>query len=76
MEIFEFIEKVKEQFDDAPETLEATDKFREVDGYSSLTALMLLSMFDEEYGVTVTGDDMRKMETVQDLFNFVQSRIQ
>ena len=75
MEINDFIEKVMEQFDDAPETLVATDKFRDVDGYSSLTALMLLSMFDEEYGVTVTGDDMRKMETIQDLFDLVQSRI-
>lgn len=75
MEINDFIEKMKEQYDDVPETLKACDKFRDIDGYSSLTALMILSMIDEEYGVTVTGDDMRKMQTIQDLFELVQSRI-
>lgn len=75
MEINEFIKNVKEQFEDAPESLNSNDKFRELDGYSSLTALMILSMIDEEYNVTVTGDDMRQMQTIQDLFDLVQSRV-
>ena len=30
---------------------------------------------DEEYNVTVTGDDMKKQVTIGDLYNLVSSRL-
>ena len=42
---------------------------------SSLVALMIISMIDEEYNVTVTGDDMKKQVTIGDLYNLVSSRL-
>ena len=48
-------------FDDVDAGLLTTEtKFHELDDYTSLVALMIISMIDEEYNVTVTGDDMKK----------------
>ena len=76
MEMNDFIGNLRDQFDDLDESIVLTPEmsFRDIDGYSSLVALLIISMFDEEYGVTVTGDDMRT-STVQDLFNLVQSKL-
>lgn len=76
MELKDFIEKFAEQFDDVDvNTLSAETKFREIEGYTSLVALLIITMIDEEYNVTVTGDDMKKQVTIGDLFNLVASRL-
>lgn len=75
MEIKEFIENFADQFDDTdaseftPETV-----FHELDEYSSLIALSIIAMVDEEYDVTLKGDDMRSAVTIQDLFNIVKAK--
>ena len=75
MTIKEFIEKFAEQFDDTdlseftPETV-----FHELDEYSSLIALSIIAMVDEEYGVTLNASEMSAAVTIQDLFNTVQSK--
>ena len=76
MELKDFIEKFAEQCDDVDvNTLSAETKFREIEGYTSLVALLIITMIDEEYNVTVTGDDMKKQVTIGDLFNLVASRL-
>lgn len=76
MELNEFIEKFAEQFDDVDvSSLTAETKFREIEGYTSLVALLIITMIDEEYNVTVTGDDMKRQVTIGDLFNLVSSRL-
>ncbi len=75
MEIKEFIQNFADQFDDTdvevftPETV-----FHELEEYSSLIALSIIAMVDEEYDVTLKGDDMRSAVTIQDLYNIVQSK--
>ena len=76
MEIKEFIENFAAQFDDTDaEVFTAETKFRELDEWSSLIALSVISMVDEEYSVTLKGDDIVKASTVQDLFNAVHAKI-
>lgn len=76
MELEEFIEKFAEQFDDIDVgQLTSEVKFRELKGYTSLVALLIITMIDEEYDVTVTGDDMKKQVTIGDLYNLVSSRL-
>ena len=76
MEMTDFIEKLAEQFDDVDAGLLTTEtKFHELDDYTSLVALMIISMIDVEYHVTVTGDDMKKQVTIGDLYNLVSSRL-
>jgi acyl carrier protein len=50
-------------------------RFRqEIEEWSSLTALSVIAMIDAEYGVSIKGEDIKKSETIEDLFNLVKSR--
>ncbi len=75
MELKEFIENFANQFDetDANE-FTAETKFHELEEWSSLIALSLIAMVDEEYDVTLKGDDIKSAVTVEDLFNTVKSK--
>ena len=76
MEMNEFIEKFAEQFDEIEvEILNADTNFRSLEGWSSLVALLVISMIDEEYNITITGDEMKQQTTIGDLFNLVSSRL-
>lgn len=76
MDIKEFIQHFAEQFDETdvneftPETV-----FHDLDEYSSLVALSIIAMVNEEYDVTLKGDDMSAAVTIQDLFNIVKSKM-
>jgi acyl carrier protein len=75
MDINTFIEKMTEQYDDGDGiALAPGSKFKDVKGWSSLIALSVISMIDEEYNVSVSGNDIRSSETIEDLFNMVKSR--
>lgn len=72
MEINSFIENVTDQFDDLGGIeLTADTKFRDLDSWSSITALSIISMIDEEYDVQLKGDDIRASETIKDIFDKV-----
>lgn len=75
MELKEFIENFANQFDetDASE-FTAETKFHDLEEWSSLIALSLIAMVDEEYDVTLKGDDIKSAVTVEDLFNTVKSK--
>ena len=75
MDINEFIEKFAEQFDDLDgEVLTADTLFREIDCWSSITALSIIAMIDEEYGVQIKGDDIRSSQTIKDVFDKVAAK--
>ena len=75
MDIKSFIANFAEQFEDTdasvftPETI-----FRELDEWSSLTALSILAMIDEEYDIQLSPAEMRTTTTIQALFDLVQSK--
>ena len=74
MDLKVFIEHFVEQFDDTTE-ITASTVFHELDEYSSLIALSIIAMVDEEYDVQLKGDDIRSAVTVEDLFNIVKSKM-
>lgn len=77
MELNDFIANFAEQFDDTDASeITATTVFHELDEYSSLIALSIIAMVDEEYDVQLKGDDMRSAVTVEDLFNIVKSKVE
>jgi acyl carrier protein len=76
MELNEFIQNFAEQFDDTPANEFTKDTvFHELDEYSSLIALSIISMVDEEYGVTLTGNEMKAAVTIEDLYNTVKASL-
>lgn len=74
MEINDFIEKFAEQFDDtAIELFTPETEFKELDEWSSLTALSVIAMVDDEYGKSIKGDLIRNSKTIQDLFDKINA---
>lgn len=75
MEIKEFIENFANQFDDTDASeIQADTVYKELDEWSSLIALSVIAMVDEEYDITIKGDDIRNSNTVEDLFNIVKDK--
>jgi acyl carrier protein len=75
MELNDFVKNFASQFDETdsneffPET-----KFKNLDEWSSLLALSVIAMVDEEYRVKIKGDDIRNLSTIEDLYTVVKSR--
>lgn len=75
MNIQEFIENFAAQFDETDEELFAADtRFKELDEWSSLTALSIIAMVDDEYDVIIKGNDIINSDTIQDLFDIVEKQ--
>lgn len=66
----EFVELFGELFDDidvsgfTPET-----DFRDNDEWSSLIGLSVIAMVDDEFDVTLVGDDIKNSKTIADIYN-------
>ena len=76
MDIKGFIQNFADQFDDTPVSEFTKDTvFHDLDEYSSLIALSIISMVDDEYGVTLSGNEMKAAVTIEDLFNTVKAKM-
>lgn len=76
MQLDEFVNNFADQFDDTdPSEINASTSFRDLDEWSSLIALSIIAMVDEEYDVTLKGDDIKNAVTVEDLFKTVESKL-
>ncbi|MBN2730733.1 MAG: acyl carrier protein [Bacteroidales bacterium] len=72
-----FISKIENEFEDIPEgSLNSNTNFREDFDWSSVNALILFSLLNIEYDVIITAEDIKPAETIQDLYNIVQSKTQ
>ena len=75
MEIKEFIQNFAEQFDETDASAFTPDTvFHDLEEYTSLIALSIIAMVDEEYGVTIGAKEMRSSVTIQDLFDQVKAK--
>jgi acyl carrier protein len=71
-----FIKNFASQFEETDvSTFSPATKFKDLDEWSSLIALSIIAVIDEEYNVKVKGDDIRNSDTIEDLFHIVKSRI-
>jgi acyl carrier protein len=68
----DFVEVIKGLFADAT-SINAEVRFRELDEWSSMQALILIAAVDEHFGVTLPEKEFRKANTVEDLFLLTNS---
>lgn len=74
MELNEFIEKFAEQFDDLDDVnLSAGTVFKELDDWTSLVALSVIAMVDEEYDVHIGAKEIMGADTIESLYNMVKA---
>lgn len=76
MDINDFVKNFAAQFDETEEhVFTPNTRFRELDEWSSLIGLSIIAMVDEEYGVTLKGDDIKNSNTLEELYKIVTSRV-
>lgn len=70
-----FVELFAELFDDidvsgfTPET-----DFRDNDEWSSLIGLSVIAMVDDEFDITLVGDDIKSSKTIADIYNRILAK--
>ncbi|RGV49067.1 acyl carrier protein [Bacteroides intestinalis] len=75
MELQKFIQDFVDQFEDMNvDELTVNTEFKSLDEWSSLAALSIIAMIDDEYEVSVNGNDIRNSETIGDLFELIKSK--
>jgi len=75
MELQEFIKNFANQFEETDSSVFTKDTvFKNLDEWSSLLALSIIAMVDEEYGVALKGDDIRSANTIEDLYDIIKSK--
>lgn len=74
MKINDLINNLAHEFEIDPSQLTASTSFRGMKEWSSMHALILIALVNSEYDVTITGNDLMKIDTVSDLFEMVLNR--
>lgn len=75
MTLDEFVEAFAAEFEETPaDQFKADTEFKTLEDWSSLTALSIIAMVDENMDKTITGADIRASKTVEDLYNLAKSK--
>ena len=75
MELNNFIEKLSEALEMENATVLTGDtKFRELPEWDSLSYLSVIAMMDEEYDTQIESADFKKLETINDIINFIEKK--
>lgn len=67
-----FISNLKKQFEENDLSINLESKFRDLDGWDSMTALMVIAMLDEEYNVQIDPEEFKNFEYVHELYDLVK----
>ncbi len=71
----QFLDLFKDQFMQTDvNTITYETEFRTLGEWSSLLALCIIAMADENYSVKITDQDMKSCKTVEDIYNLVAAR--
>ena len=74
MELNDFIEKLAVELDEENSSdMNKLTEVKSMENWSSATALCVIAMIDAEYGVQITGQDIRAATTIEDLFKIVKA---
>lgn len=70
-----FVKQFASQFEETElsEFTKDTD-FKDLDEWNSLMGLAIIGFVDDEYNVQIKGEDIRKSETIEDLYKVIESR--
>jgi len=73
----EFIQNFASQFDETDAAIFTMEtRFKELDEWSSLISLAILNMLAKKYGVKLTPEEMKRSQTLQELYDLVLSKKQ
>jgi acyl carrier protein len=67
-----FLDLLEELFEKDKALIKMEDRFRDYDGWDSLTLLGMGALIHSEYGITIPRSDFEKIFTVQELYSYIQ----
>ncbi len=74
--IEEFIVLLEEEFEDLNKGfLKPDSKYRDIPNFSSMHALVLIALVDNKFDVLLNGADLKSTESVLELYNLIQSKL-
>lgn len=69
MELKDFISKIVEQLElEKYEFLDEDTRFRELEGWSSLSVMELIALYNDEFDIQISDVDIKKCTTLGDLY--------
>ena len=71
----QFVHAIKDAFEKPPENLGLSTVLRELEGWDSLTSVMLVAEIYADYRVQISGDEMSGCRTVADLMSLVEAKL-
>lgn len=75
MELQEFIEKIAEAIEvENIEVLNGSTVIRDLDEWSSLSVMLLIAFYDEEFSKEIGNQDIKECITLQDLYNLATAQ--
>lgn len=71
----EFIEKFASLFPvTSKDEINGDTEFKYLDDWSSMTTLSLVAMVEDDYGITLSSNDIRNTDTVSELFELITDK--
>lgn len=72
MQISEKLQLLEDLLELESGSLKPTDNLSEIEEYDSMSKLSLIVMMDEEFSKKLTGEQILKFITVQDILDFME----
>jgi acyl carrier protein len=75
MNIQELITYIEEEFDEIEKgTIHPESSIRDIEGWSSMHALILIALVDNHYDILLTGEELKNAVTIKDLHEVILKR--
>ncbi len=73
----DLVKKVKEQFIDDQDILLLNPdiNFKKLDSYDSLTGMAIITTLEEEFGLKISLDEYRRIQTIRELHDYINKII-
>ena len=74
-DIADLIKIMESELDDVPAgSVAPSTPFRQLEGWNSMMALIIIARIDADHGITLTAQDLAGAVTVNDLFAILKSK--
>jgi acyl carrier protein len=75
MNIHDLINDIETEFEEIENgTLVPKSSIRDIEGWSSMHALILIALIDNNYDILLTGEELKNALTIQDLYDVILKR--
>lgn len=76
MDINQFVKDFADEFlDTDPSEFSADTEYKDLDEWSSMTGMAIMSMIENNYGVEISVLEIRMADTIGSLYSIIESKL-